>query len=439
MLPGTRQQKNWFFIAVTPAVRLNTYNLPNQATYENLVSSAAFILNSEDSADVAQTQQGLVLKSIAADILAASDVKTLGFGNLALSVSPMQLPTVALTGGTVVVTQNMTTGALLYTLPEYLLASDGDVTITDPSSGQILKYNGSVWINANLYYQTIINGAGFNMAQEPALKFSNYFAVTDNAGTSTGITITTNGITYSLMQQTSGGAVLLGNSTGSAANISEQTVGTGLTLSGGSLTLTTNGITYAKLQKSVYGFVMLANPIAGAQTYQEVGLSPSLAFDSSTSGFYAYQLDIAVNGITYAQIQQTSGGNVLIGNSTGSAANISEITVAGLQLTGGILASNTYKKVTAATYNVLLTDFNGVILGFSYSSTGTIAVTMCNPALVTPGLKLSLKDISGAAGTHNITINPFSGETFDGAATLVISANYGKDTLLCDGTNWFTI
>ena len=434
-IPGTRQTKAWFFIPVTPAVRLNTYNLPNQTTYQNLVSSAAFILNSEDSADAAQTQQGLVLKSIAADILAAIDTKDIGFGALALSVSPMQLPTVVLTGGTVAVTQNKGTGALIYTIPPYLLASDGDVSITSPSGGQALIYNSgaSKWENSSIFYQAIWSNLT-PVATEPAINFSTTFTVTDDTvhHCST-ITITTNGITYSLMQQTSGGAVLLGNSTGSAGNISEQTVGTGLTLSGGSLTITVNGITYTKLQQASTGFVLLGNPTGSAANYKEVAISSALVFTGGTT------LDLASNGITYAQMQQTSGNNVLLGNATGSPANISEIAVQGLQLSSGILSANTLKVATASTYTVLASDFNGVVLGFTYPATGVVTVTMCNPSLVPIGVRILFKDLSGNAGSNHITVQPYSGETFDGSASLSITANYGKGALFTDGVNWFTL
>lgn len=433
MLPGTRQNKIWFFQLVTPAVRLTTYSKPNQATYQNLVSSAAFILNSEDSADAAQTQQGLVLKSVAADILAASDTKDIGFGALALSVSPKQLPTVALASGTVVVSQDGTTGALIYTLPQYLLASDGDVTITSPASGQILNYNGSEWVNADIYYQVVWSNLT-PATLEPAINFSTTFGVTDD-GTNhcTTITIAANAITYALMQHTSGGHVLLGNSTGSAGAISEQTVGAELTLSTGSLTITTNGVTYAKIQQASTGYVLLGNATNAAANYAEVIISARLAFTGGNT------LDIAVNGITYDKFQQASTGKVLLGNSTSGAANYAEIAVAGMQLANGVLAANGIKNVNTATYQVIATDFNGLILLFSYSSTGAVTVTLCNPATLTPGLKLSLKDISGAANTHNITINPYGSETIDGATSLVISTAYGNKHVFCDGVNWYSI
>lgn len=431
-LPGTREQKVWFFQVTTPGVRLLTYNLPNQNTFQNLVSSAAFILNSEDSADVAQTQQGLVLKSIAVDILNATDTKDLGFGALALSVSPMQLPTVALTGGIVGVSQNVTTGALIYTLPAYLLASDGDVLFTSLTTGNILQYNGSKWVNVPIFFQTIESNLT-PVTQRPKLNFSTTFGVTDDSGhTCTTITITTNGITYSLIQQTSGGNVLLGNSTGGAANVSEQTVGAELTLSGGSLTITTNGVTYAKIQQASTGYVLLGNPTAGAANYKETAIAAELAFTGGTT------LGIATNGVTYAKIQQTSAGKVLIGNSTGEAADVGEITVVGLNLASGVLSSNGIKSITGShAYQVLNTDFiNGLILCLSYSDSAVATVTMCNPATVPPGVQLLIKICTGLGNV--VTINAYAGELFDGASTKVINSpsTYGYVRLFTDGTNW---
>jgi len=46
-----------------------------------------------------------------------------------------------------------------------------------------------------------------------------------------------------------------------------------------------------------------------------------------------------------------------------------------------------------------------------------------------------VKDESGGAGSHNITISLEEGGTIDGAATAVIAADYGAITLYVDGTN----
>ena len=55
------------------------------------------------------------------------------------------------------------------------------------------------------------------------------------------------------------------------------------------------------------------------------------------------------------------------------------------------------------------------------------------------GRILTFKDAGGGAGTNNFTIDPEGSTTIDGAATKVISTNYGTFSIVCDGTNWFTV
>lgn len=50
-----------------------------------------------------------------------------------------------------------------------------------------------------------------------------------------------------------------------------------------------------------------------------------------------------------------------------------------------------------------------------------------------------IKDIAGNAGANNITISLETAGTIDGAANVVINANYGSVTLMIDGTNGFVI
>lgn len=49
-----------------------------------------------------------------------------------------------------------------------------------------------------------------------------------------------------------------------------------------------------------------------------------------------------------------------------------------------------------------------------------------------------VKDESGLAGTNNITIATEGAELIDGAATLVISTNYGAARLYNNGNDWYT-
>lgn len=88
----------------------------------------------------------------------------------------------------------------------------------------------------------------------------------------------------------------------------------------------------------------------------------------------------------------------------------------------------------ASNYAILLGDS---ILGVSTAAARTL--TLPNPANVTAGTQIVIKDVTGGANANNITINPFASETIDGAASKVINTNYGTVTLFTNGTNWFTI
>lgn len=74
-----------------------------------------------------------------------------------------------------------------------------------------------------------------------------------------------------------------------------------------------------------------------------------------------------------------------------------------------------------------------------YTGTGApVTVNLPAAASGNTGKTLIVKDAGGGAGTNNITIDANGAETIDGAATLVISSNYGVARLYCNGTAWFT-
>jgi hypothetical protein len=94
-------------------------------------------------------------------------------------------------------------------------------------------------------------------------------------------------------------------------------------------------------------------------------------------------------------------------------------------------------KITAvsANYTALLSD---EVIDVTTSG-GAITITL--PAATTTnatGKKYVIKDVSGNAGTNNITVNG-GGTNIDGAATSVINSNYGKLTVFSNGTQWFTV
>lgn len=79
---------------------------------------------------------------------------------------------------------------------------------------------------------------------------------------------------------------------------------------------------------------------------------------------------------------------------------------------------------------------NEVIIGVT--DTSSVRTVTIQTADIRDGKLFIIKDESGLAGTKNITVASQGSETFDGAATLTISTNYGVQRLYSDGTNLFS-
>jgi hypothetical protein len=88
---------------------------------------------------------------------------------------------------------------------------------------------------------------------------------------------------------------------------------------------------------------------------------------------------------------------------------------------------------TPISYQVLGTD---AIIGVT-STAAPRTITMPNASL-TAGQIWIIKDESGGAATHNITVSG-NGSNIDGAATNVIASNYGSIQLYWSGSNFFII
>lgn len=90
--------------------------------------------------------------------------------------------------------------------------------------------------------------------------------------------------------------------------------------------------------------------------------------------------------------------------------------------------------VTDANYTALLSDS---IIAFTEV---TAPRTLNLPAVATAGLGrvYVIKDQTGNAGTHNITVDPAGTELIDGVATRVINTNFGSIHIYCNGVGWFT-
>jgi hypothetical protein len=92
--------------------------------------------------------------------------------------------------------------------------------------------------------------------------------------------------------------------------------------------------------------------------------------------------------------------------------------------------------VADANYTILATDFRIDVT----SLTAPRTLTLPNAGTVGNGFRLIIKDKSGAAGTHNITVQRATApQNIDGAASVAISTNYGVLRLISDGSVWDVI
>jgi len=108
-----------------------------------------------------------------------------------------------------------------------------------------------------------------------------------------------------------------------------------------------------------------------------------------------------------------------------------------IQLVAAMVQSGQYalplSTVTAATYTV---EDGDVILNITRTATGTCAISLPTKDHQV-GRVLLVKDAGGGATTYNITVTTEGSETIDGAASVVIDANYSALWLYTDGSNWF--
>jgi hypothetical protein len=100
-------------------------------------------------------------------------------------------------------------------------------------------------------------------------------------------------------------------------------------------------------------------------------------------------------------------------------------------------AITTSKRTTVAdtTYTILVSDYYVAVTSLSAPRT----LTLPSASTAGAGFRLIVKDESGAAGTHNITVARSGSQTIDGATNQIISTNYGVLRLISTGSNWSVI
>jgi len=106
-------------------------------------------------------------------------------------------------------------------------------------------------------------------------------------------------------------------------------------------------------------------------------------------------------------------------------------------LSGSGMVVNGVYVVAAATYT-----FNSLsisALHVSYTTTGTVLITVASALIAIPGLTFGVKDTGLNAAANNITIETEVAETIEGQPNAVIQIDGGSLTLQSDGSNLWVI
>jgi hypothetical protein len=95
-----------------------------------------------------------------------------------------------------------------------------------------------------------------------------------------------------------------------------------------------------------------------------------------------------------------------------------------------ILTNDAVKVTTPGAYPYTTIPQDAVILVDTTSA--RVITPLASP---TTGQMHRIKDNTGTAAAHNITVTP-SGKNIDGAASYVINTNYGSIDICYNGTQW---
>ena len=285
-----------------------------------------------------------------------------------------------------VVTANGVSGSVATptTTPAITLALGAITPTSVAASGAIsagATVTGSNLSGVNTGDQVIILGGDRLLAENGDFvitESSDYILETgDVTGSGTGritTTITPQAVTYDKMQYVSGTSRLLGRYSSDAGLIEEITLGTGISVSSGSLSLGAIEPTSVTATGNVTGANLSGNN-TGDQTITLTG-------DVTGSGTGSFVANIGNNKVTYAKIQNASGTSKLLGSNSFGAV-IQEITLgSNLSMTGNTLSA-TNPGGTVTSVNV-----SGGETGLSTSGgpvTGSGTITLAGILEVTNG------------------------------------------------------
>lgn len=394
-------------------------------------------------------------------------IGTLGVGNGQQSAATIHVPTTVI--GNLTATGNLLVqNGAIYTQPQqsvYVDAQSGSDTIGNGSAmnpyATLAKANSSITDNATAKrYVIVLTGT----ATEAAVAIKPFVSIVGFSPNSARISVTGAGNHITLDASWTGGStsnlenITLVSSTNLSFNTSA-IVGTGSQIScfnvqaGSGATWLGRAAGSDILVLSQCGFggnISITDANIDSSLNNIGGFSFLISTNATVQIFWVSQADVFDGDIIVSETSAQSTvaqffNSSIIGQmtSTGATALIqydaTSYPQGGFTFTSGGIASQfisspgviPHTSVTGATYTLVGSDYY-----LACNRAGTIALTF--PTATGSGRTIIVKDVSGAAGTNNITATS-SGATFDGVATLTINTNYGSLTLTDTATNVWSI
>jgi len=337
-----------------------------------------------------------------------------------------------------------------------------DVTITGASTGEVLRYNGSVWVDATLAYSdlsgtptnvsTFTNDAGY-LTDITGESINDLSDVTISSATN-GQVLTYNGSAW--VNQASASASLAGLS-----DVTITAASTGEVLRYNGSVWVDATLAYSDLSgtpTNVSTFTNDAGYLTGI-TGESIGdLSDVTITSASTGEVLRYNGSAWVDAtLAYSDLSGTptnvstftNDAGYLTGITGESIGDLSDVTITtatnGQVLTyNGSAWVNQAVSISAPTVTAqnstatLSTPSAGVIEEvYTVNSASAVTLTLVSAATVGEGFKYQIKRL----GTGAVTVDPASTEYIDysGQTTFSIGAQYDSITLISDGTNWLLI
>ena len=266
-----------------------------------------------------------------------------------------------------------------------------DVVVTEPTAGQVLKYNGTTWVNGIDATVTAGTGTGFTLSAETTTGGANIVLTGTDASTD-------------LVKIAAGTNITIARTDASTITINSTATSTG---GGGSSVLSTLGdvqlSTLASGQVLKYNgskWVNGTDLTAAAGATALTGLTDVLLSGPTTGQVLKYDGSKWVNAV---DATATAGGGGV--SYSISAETVSNVTT--LRLTGSDATTDNVKFAAGSGISILRTDADTITLASTYAYTLPQATTTALGGVKVDGTSVTINAttgvISATAGTGTVT------------------------------------